>query len=323
MGNDHHHGHGHHGHGHGHHGHGHHGHVHVPTGEGDPRGPLAGALLLNGGYLLVEAGVGWWSGSLALLSDAAHMASDVGALALALITAQLARAASNAHRTFGWRRAEVLGGFLNGLGLLAACAWIAVEAVERLQHGPPELPGLPMLVVAFLGLLVNLGSAWWLWRGGHDDLNVRAALAHMLADALGSVGAMVAGALVMAGYPMADPVISVAVAMLVAWGTVGLLRATSRVLLQLPPENLDVDALRTTLCATTGVRSVHDLHVWTVDGRSPIVTAHLVLADDADGDATRVAAAAALDEGFAVHHATLQIERGAQPACGVPEGCGG
>jgi len=313
MGHDHHH----------HHGH-HHGHVHAPApGDGDPRVPLAGALVLNGGFLVVEAVVGWLTGSLALLSDAAHMASDVGALALALATAQLARAAADDRRTFGWRRAEVLGGFLNGLALLGACAWILVEAVERMADGPPDLPGAPMLGVAFLGLLVNLGSAWWLWRGGHDDLNVRAALAHMLADALGSVGAMGAGVMVILGYPLADPLISVAVALLVAWGTVGLLRATTRVLLQLPPAHLDVTALRSALVATEGVQSVHDLHVWTLDGRSPIVTAHLVIDESTDADVARSTAAHALDEGFAVHHATLQVEREEGAPCTTPEGCGG
>jgi cobalt-zinc-cadmium efflux system protein len=295
-------------------------HVHVPEGT-DPRRALAGALALNGVFLVVELGVGWWSGSLALMSDAAHMASDVGALALALGAAQLALRPSGPDRTFGWRRAEVLGGFTNAVLLLLACLWIVWEAAQRLASGPPDVPGLPMLLVATLGLLINLGAAWALWREGHQDLNVRAALAHMLADALGSVGAMVAAGLVMVGYPLADPVISVLVALLVAWGTVRLVQLTARVLLQLPPPGFDVRALREAMAAVPNVASVHDLHVWTLDGRAPILSAHVVIHPDGDHDAVRSALDGVLEERFDVHHGTLQVERGGP--CLAPEHCGG
>jgi cobalt-zinc-cadmium efflux system protein len=306
-----------------HHGHAHdahdHGHGHAP--KGDPRKALAWALALNGGYLVVELVVGTWSGSLALLSDAAHMASDVGALLLALGAAQLALAPSGPGRTFGWRRAEVLGGFTNGVLLLVVCAWIVWEAASRALEGPPELPGLPMLVVAFVGLLINLGAAFALWREGHDDLNVRGAMAHMLADAVGSVGAMVAGGLVMLGYPLADPVVSVLVALLVVWGTFGLLRLTAQVLLQLPPSGFDVGKLRGRMTEVAGVGSVHDLHVWTLDGRSPILTAHVVLADGGDALQVRSALEHVLEHDFGVPHATIQVEAGG--SCLVPENCGG
>ena len=295
-------------------------HVHVPEGS-DPRAALAGALAFNGAFLIVELGVGWWSGSLALMSDAAHMASDVGALVLALGAAQLAREPADPDRTFGWRRAEVLGGFTNAVLLLVACGWIVWEAVERMLAGPPEVPGLAMLVVATIGLGINLGAAWALWRGGHEDLNVQAALAHMLADALGSVGAMAAAGLVMAGYPLADPVISVLVALLVAWGTIGLLKVTARVLLQLPPEGFDVRALRQAMLTEQGVVGVHDLHVWTLDGRAPIFTAHVLAGPDSDLEAVRVALDGRLEKDFGVHHGTLQVER--DGPCLAPESCGG
>jgi len=295
-------------------------HVHVAPGS-DPRMALAGALAFNGAFLFVELGVGWWSGSLALLSDAAHMASDVGALVLALGAAHLARRPPGPDRTFGWRRTEVLGGFTNAVLLMVACTWIVWEAGTRLLEGPPEVPGVAMLVVATIGLGINLGAAWALWRGGHDDLNVRAALAHMLADALGSVGAMVAAGLVIAGYPLADPVVSVLVALLVAWGTVSLLGITARVLLQLPPKGFDVRALRSAMADQDSVVGVHDLHVWTLDGRAPILTAHVVAAAEADLETVRLALDHVLEERFGVHHATLQVERGGP--CLAPEGCGG
>jgi cobalt-zinc-cadmium efflux system protein len=295
-------------------------HVHVPAGS-DPRKALAGALALNGAFLLVELGAGWWSGSLALLSDAAHMASDVGALVLALGAAQLSRRPAGPDQTFGWRRTEVLGGFTNAVLLMVACVWIVWEAGQRMLEGPPEVPGVAMLVVATIGLGINLGAAWALWRGGHEDLNVRAALAHMLADALGSVGAMVAAGLVMAGYPLADPVVSVLVALLVAWGTVRLLQLTARVLLQLPPQGFDVRALRGSMSEVPSVVGVHDLHVWTLDGRAPILTAHVVATAEADTDTVRIALDHVLEERFGVHHATLQVERGGP--CLAPEGCGG
>ena len=289
------------------------GHGHDHHHHGDSRGALALALVLNGGFLVVEAGVGWWSGSLALLSDAVHMVGDVAALVLALGAAQLARGRPGPDRTFGLRRAEVLGGFVNGLAMLLACAWIAWEAVGRLAAGAPDVPGLPILVVGLVGLAINLGSVAVLLRSGADDLNVRGALLHMAADALGSVGAVLAAGLVMAGVPAADPVVSLAIAGLVLWSTGSLLRDTGRVLLQLPPVGLDVRALRDTLVAVPGVASVHDLHVWTLDGQRAIVTAHLVCSDAGAPDTIRQAALTALEAHHGVGHATLAVEAAGAP----------
>lgn len=284
------------------------GHVHA---HGDGPNALRTALLLNGAFLVIELGVGLWSGSLALLSDAAHMVSDVGALLVAIGAARLAARPPSAAATFGWRRAEVLGAAVNGLTLLLATAWIVAEAVERFRFGPPDVPGLPILVVGVVGLLINLWSAWALWRGG-DDLNLRAAFAHMVADALGSAAAVLAAVGVLLGYPIADPALSVLVAILVGAGGLDLLRQAGSILLQLPPAGFNVDAARSALLALPGVTGLHDLRVWSLDGRTPILSAHLVA--DAEPELVRRRADAALHR-LGVHDLTLQIEPAAELCC--------
>lgn len=292
-----------------------HGHDHG-HGRVDTRRALGWALALNGGFLLAEVGVGLWTGSLALLSDAAHMLSDVGALVLALAAAQLATARADATRTYGLARAEVLGAFVNAVAMLGACAWIVWEALRRLSGDPPEIAGVPVLAVGVLGLAVNLGSAWVLGHADPHNLNVRGALLHMLGDALGSLAAIVAAVLLLLGLPAADAGASLAVAALVAVGAVRLLREAGRVLLELPPPGLDVRQLRDALLAVDGVVGVHDLHAWSVDGRTPMVSAHLVLADDARFEPVCGRVLAMLHDRFHVAHATVQPERGHQ-ACGV------
>lgn len=303
--------------GHGHH----HGHSHAPaaSGTGTQRA-LLWALALNGGFLFIEAGVGWVTGSLALLSDAVHMLGDVGALLVALGAGRLALQGWRPSRTYGLKRAEVLGGFVNGLTMLLAVAWIVWEAVDRLASGPPEVPGTAILVVGVIGLAINLGSAWWLWRADKDSLNVRGALVHMLADALGSVGAIVAAGLVMWGFPAADALVSLFIAALVLYGTWGVLRDTTAVLLELPPPGFDVDGLRAVLRGDAGVASIHDLHVWTLDGVEPLVTVHLVLEQGVDPTAVRDRVRGTLKEALSVTHTTLQLEAAGSGHC---HGCEG
>lgn len=303
MSHDHHHDHDH-DHSHGHHAHGHHAHG-TP---GDARGALKLALGFSAVFLVAELAVGLWTGSLALLSDGAHMISDVGALFLALAAAQVATRKADATMTFGLARAEVLGAFLNGVVLVFASAYIVFEAVGRLIAGAPEVAGAPVLVVGVLGLLVNLGSAWFLHGADHGNLNVRAALLHVLGDALGSVAAIVAALLLMVGIRGADPVASLVVAVLVVLGAVRLLRDAGRVLMELPPQGLDVARVREALVGIDGVVGVHDLHAWSLDGRTPLVSAHLVVAE-AESDGVCRRARHVLDEAFGVHHTTLQVER--------------
>lgn len=301
------------------HSHGHHGHDHGHGGT-DTRKALSWALGLNAGFLVIEAGVGWWADSLALLSDAAHMLSDVGALVLALASAQLARRRPNIKMTFGLQRAETLGAFINGLTLLLASGWIIWEATKRLTEGPPDVAGMPVLIVGSIGLAINLGSAWFLYRSDRDNLNIRAALMHMLADALGSVGAVVAAILVMTGVDAADAVVSLFIAALILWGTWSVLRDSGRVLMQLPPAGLDVRKVQRRLAALDGVAQVHDLHAWTLDGQATIMTAHLVAAEGTDSEGLRRSALEALEHDFSITHATLQVEQPANPC--LSNGCG-
>lgn len=262
-------------------GHAHHGHDHDHHGPADhgqaSRRALRGALILNGLFLVVEAAVGWWSGSLALLSDAAHMIGDVAGLALALVAATLASTPETARRTFGLVRAEILGAFVNGLLLVGACFLIFREAFERLTSGPPPIPGLPVLVVGVIGLAINLGSAYVLWRSSKEgDLNVRGALIHMLADALGSLGAIVASVLMLTlGLHAADAVVSVLIALLVLYSSWGLLRESTTILLQFAPPGFDRDALSPQLLAIPGVRTVHAIRAWSLGSGHIVVTAHL------------------------------------------------
>lgn len=290
-----------------------HPHHHVSTVGAATRRALWVAFVLNGGFLVVEAVVGWYTGSLALLGDAAHMVSDVLSIAVALAAARLALRPPDPNQTFGLRRAEVLGAFLNGLLLWAASAWIVWEAGQRMLSGPPPIEGMPVLIVAALGLAVNLGSAWYLWRAGSDDMNAKGALWHMLADALGSVGAIVASVFILAGVHVADPLISVLIAALVIWAGWGLLSESARVLLQLPPPGFNARDAITSLRSLPDVVNVHDLHVWTLDGTTSIVTVHIVGAPGADMEAVRLAGIDILQNEYGVDHVTLQVERDTLP----------
>ena len=272
---------------------------------------LIWALGLNGGFLLVEAAVGFWTGSLALLSDAVHMVSDVGALALAYTARRMARAAATAARTYGLVGAETLGAFLNSLALLGACLFLVWEALGRLFTAPEELvaPG-PVVAVGLVGLLINLGSAWKLYQSDRENLNVRAALLHMLADALGSVGAVVAGILLFWGYPIADPLIALLIAAMVMVSGWRLLRESASILLQFTPGSHCADAVLGRLRGLPEVANVHDLHVWSLDGQEVLLSAHLQVRSGVPAEQVRLAAEKILAGEFGIHHTTLQVEAG-------------
>lgn len=298
------------------------GHAHAHTtatratgSEGRVRRALWWSLVFNGVFLLVEAGVGFWSGSLSLLSDVAHMVGDVSALALALIVAELARRPASSGRTFGLVRAEVLGAFVNALLLVGACVLLASNAVQRLYSGLTEFHAEPVLAVGVLGLLINLGSAWLLHRSDRHNLNVRAALAHMLSDALGSVGVILAAVLA-STFDMhaADPVLSLLICALIVFASWGVLRDSTKVLLDFVPADLPQERVEAELRGLRGVRAVHDLHVWGTGSRT-ILTAHLV--PDAGTDATDLLARAehALRGHLGIHHTTIQIDPAGDAAC--------
>lgn len=261
-------------------GRGHHDHSHDHNVSGRI---LAIAFLVTFGFLAVEACVGWWSGSLALLADAGHMLADAGALGLALWAQRWAVKPRSERSTFGWRRAEVLAAFVNGVLLAVTALGIVFEAVERFYH-PRPIAGGVMLVVAILGLIVNLGIARLLMSGQRDSVNIRAALAHVLTDALGSVGAIAAGlCVIFLGWNRADSLISIAIAILVALSGWRVLRQTTSILLEAVPVHLDPSAIARTIAQTPGVACCTDLHVWSISDSLDAVSAHVTLQGGAHG----------------------------------------
>jgi cobalt-zinc-cadmium efflux system protein len=241
------------------------------------------AFLVTFGFLGVEAAVGWWSGSLALLADAGHMLADSGALGLALVAQHWAAKPRSHRSTFGLRRAEVLAAFVNGILLAVTSLAIILEAVERFYH-PRAIVGSAMLVVATLGLLVNLGIARLLMRGREQSVNVRAALAHVLTDALGSVGAICAGVgVLLFNWTRADSLFSMLIAVLVAFSGWRVLKETTSILLESVPIHLDPAKIAHTIVDTPGVARCADLHVWSISDAVDSVSAHIVLDAGAHG----------------------------------------
>jgi len=237
-----------------------HGHGHAHRGA---QGTLLAALALTLGFAGVETVAGWWSGSLALLSDAGHMLADSLALAAAALAAVLARRAPSARHSYGLGRAEILAAFGNALVMIALVAVIAAEAVQRL-HEPVAVAGGTVMLVAFLGLLVNLAAAWVLSRE-RGNLNVRAALLHVLGDLLGSVAALVSGAVILlSGWTPIDPLLSLLISALILVSAVRVLREALHALMEGVPLHLDAEEIRDTMTGVAGVAAVRNLHVWSL-----------------------------------------------------------
>lgn len=264
--------------------------------------------------LLLEAIGGWWSGSLALLTDAAHMLVDALALLMAVVAARMARKPADALRSYGYARVEVLSGFVSGLLQVVLIVFIAVEAVQRLMHPEPILSGL-MLWVAVAGLAINVVVLRMLHHHEPDDVNMGAAALHVLGDLLGSVGAVAAAILIgWLGWLRADPVLSLLVSLLILRSAWVLLRRSAHILLEGVPEGLETEAMLDVLrTAHAGICDVHHLHVWQLASGSRMATLHAGLHADADGPAVMRAVKQVLRERYAVDHATVQIEPGACP----------
>lgn len=270
------------------------------------------ALAINVGLLLAEAVGGFLTGSLAVLADAGHLLSDVGSILLALIAARLAALPAAGRRTFGYQRSEVLAALVNGLLLVAVSLAIAVEAIGRFSS-PPAIDGAGVLALGVLGLLGNGAAALVLARGQREDVNLEGVLRHSAADALGSLGVIVAGAFVLGGgSDLVDPIVSLLIAALILVSSWRLIEEPFEVLMEAAPAGLDVEALGSTICAERGVRSVHDLHVWTVTSGFAAVAAHVVVARDADRDLVRRRLEVALAQRFGIEHTTLQMEEEAE-----------
>jgi cobalt-zinc-cadmium efflux system protein len=283
-----------------------------PPAGSNALGMLALALGLTVAFGIVEAGAGWLAGSLALISDAGHMATDAAGLVVAVIAQVIASRPPSRRASYGYARAEVLAAFINALAMLALVVWIAVEAVTRLL-APTAVTGSMVMAVAVGGLAVNGIVAWLLSRSG-GGMNARGALLHVFGDLLGSVAALVAGAVIyFTGWMPIDPLLSIVVAVLILRSTWTLLRESTGVLMERVPKHLSYEAIGKSLATLPGVTGVHDLHVWTMSAQRVALSAHLVLADGSAWLRTLAAAQRMLAREFGIDHVTLQPSWPAPP----------
>jgi cobalt-zinc-cadmium efflux system protein len=309
MGAQHHHHHDNHSHGH-QHGHGHHG--------GDFGRAFAIGIALNLGFVVVEAFYGFLSGSVALLSDAGHNLSDVLGLAIAWGGAKLAAMPPTKRFTWGYRKSSILAAMVNALLLMIALGAIALEAAQRIAD-PQPVAGRTVMIVAAIGIVINLATALLFARGRKGDINIRGAFLHMTADAGVSAAVVIAGALILlTGKLWIDPLVSLVIAGLIFWQTWGLLRESVTMSLGAVPETIDFDAVADVLANQPGVAAVHDLHIWPTSTTETVLTAHLVIPSGHPGDVFLQGLADVLHERFGVTHATIQIETGEH---GCDSGC--
>jgi cobalt-zinc-cadmium efflux system protein len=291
-----------------------HGHDHgAGAGRAKDRRKLALALGLTSSFMLAEVIGGLLTGSLALLADAAHMLSDAFSLVLALGAAWLADRPATPKRTFGYKRVEILAALANGATLVLVSAWILYEAVHRLSD-PPEVLGGPLLIVALVGLAVNVASASILHRGHSESLNVSAALRHVIADLLGSLGVLVAGVVILTtGWRPIDPLISILIGLLVLASAWPVLRDSVRILLEGSPRGIDVEELGGAMAGVAGVQEVHDLHVWTITSGFTSLSAHVLVGPSDDCHERRRELERLLKERFQIEHTTLQVDHARRP----------
>jgi cobalt-zinc-cadmium efflux system protein len=285
---------------HGHHHDQHHDHQHGHS-------HLGWALIITLGFAVIEAAGGWWSGSLALLSDAGHMVTDSFSLALAAFAAWIAKRPPSARHSYGLVRAEIIAALLNGLLMLGVVLFIVIEAIERLRNPQPVAGGWVMLIAA-LGFGVNAIVAWVLSHGG-PGLNTRAALLHVLGDLLGSVAALLAGAIIyFTGWTAADPILSLLVVALILVSTVRLLKEALHVLMEGVPPSVNLQEVGQAMAQISGVSGVHDLHIWTLSSGQTALSAHIDMGDLAKWPVVLAALRDMLQERFDIDHVTLQPE---------------
>jgi cobalt-zinc-cadmium efflux system protein len=278
--------------------------------QGSESRRLGWALAITATFMAVEVVGGLVSGSLALLADAGHMLTDAAALGLAWIAARLALRPTDARRSYGYHRAQVLAAFVNALLLFAIAAWIVVEAAQRLV-APHVVEGATMLAVAAAGACANVGVYLTLRRGSSDNLNVAAARLHVLGDLLGSIGAILGALVILAtGWMPIDPILSVLVAVLILRSAWSLLQKSTRILMEDAPESVDPDGLRRALLATVpGVRDVHDVHCWSLTTGQTMLTLHVAVAHGADPAMVLREAKRVIAERFDITHSALQLEQ--------------
>ena len=259
--------------------------------------------------LVAEAVGGWLTNSLALLSDAGHMLSDAASLGLSLLAIHFAKKPASVSKSYGYRRLEILAALANGVALFVIAVAISWEAAHRL-FDPPPVASLPMMGIAGIGLAANLASAWVLLHQGDvkDNLNLRSAYLHVLGDALGSVGALLAGALMyFYGWYVADPIVSVAVALLILRGAWGVVSQSLHILMEGTPTGSNIEAMIASLETIPGVCNVHDVHVWTVTSGYDVFSCHLVVSKGTNITKVVAAGAELLERQFGIRHTTIQV----------------
>jgi len=284
-----------------------HAHSHAPAPDADRR-RLAIALALILGFMGVEVAVGIAASSLALLADAAHMLTDAGAIAFALVAMRLAARPPAGGYTFGLKRAEILSAQLNGATLLALAVFIVYEGIRRLVD-PPAVEGAAVLIVALVGIAVNLAATWTLARANRQSLNVEGAYQHILTDLLAFAGTAVAGAVVLlTGFARADGIAALLVAAIMVRAAYGLLRDSGRVLLEAAPKGLEPEDVGRAMASLPGILEVHDLHVWEVTSGFPAMSAHVLVAPGDDCHQRRQELKSLLHAEFEINHTTLQVD---------------
>lgn len=290
------------------------GHSHAPQVGRDNERRIFIAMLLTGSFMVAEVVGGLLSGSLALIADAGHMATDTAALALAWVAFRLSRRPADSSRSYGFHRGEVLAAFVNGIAMIALVMWIVVEAVQRLV-APVEILGGIMLWIAVGGLLINCAAFWLLHTGSTENLNIRGAAVHVAGDLLGSVAAIIAaGVIIWTGWTPIDPLLSLVVALLVLRSAWFITRQSAHILMEGAPPGLQPADIKEDLVQhIMGLEEVHHVHTWSLTQERPLVTLHAQIHEDADPDELLQAVCKRLEERFNVDHVTVQIEKA---ACG-------
>lgn len=282
-----------------------HGHHHHTTSN---KKVLFFSFLLITFFMIVEAVGGLLTNSLALLSDAGHMLSDAAALGLSLLAFKIGERQATYSKTYGYRRIEIIAAFINGLTLIIISLYIFYEAFQRFID-PPNVSA-SMMIIAFIGLVVNIVVAWMLMRGdSQENLNIRSALLHVLGDLLGSIGAIVAGILIMLfGWNIADPIASVIVAILIVISGIRVTKDSIHILMEGKPTNINVEEVKSKLMELPGIEDVHDFHIWSITSEFPALSCHLVVDNTVDRDKIIIQANKLLNKHFDISHSTLQIE---------------
>ncbi len=272
------------------------------------RGRLKLALCLIVAFMAAEIAAGVVAHSLALLSDAGHMLTDAAAIGFSLVAITLAARPAKGAMTFGFKRVEILSAQANGVTLLILAGFIAYEGIDRL-FDPPEVRGWLILIVALVGVIVNLAATWTLAQANRESLNVEGSFQHLLTDLYGFIGTAIAAIVILAtGFERADPIVSLLIAALMTRSGVSLVKASARIFMEAAPEGLDPQAIGRALVGERGVVEVHDLHVWEITSGFPALSAHVLVGTDCDCHAARREMEAMLHELFKLDHTTLQVD---------------